>query len=521
MKFSIFSNKSKIVCATLLSSILFVGFWVRIYRLDQVPSGFFGDEASIGYNAYSILHTGKDEYSVFFPIFYRAFGEFKNPVEMYSTIPSIFLFGLNEFAVRFVSVIYGVIGIFAIYLLTKELFKNNANQVYVALLAAFFLAISPWHIHFSRAPMEGFMAYVFFTIFGLYFFLKAQYQAKFLLFAIVFFVLALYSYFPARIFIPLFCIGLFLLYYRFFLENKKITLISFLLLIILIIPFVYNLFFSEAGLARWKQVNIFSQPPKNQSVSGHIIHNYFSHFTVDYLFLKGDIDMPGQFIMRHSIRGMGELYLFQLPLIFLGIFYFLTKNNKKSLSILFLWIVFYPTGNMFTFETSVQATRAIIGVVPFQILSAAGVLFILSLIKGNFMKIIAANIFLLVILFSFKNYLYRYFILYSSYSSDFWGWQYGPRDIIHYFAHEQNTYDDEVLQPDFNAPYIFFKFYAPTDCEKCKLGTPDSSYVPNRKQIFAITPTYMTTHNNFQYKIIKTIYYPNQNPAFYITTIAQ
>lgn len=514
-------SKSKITHLAILASILLLGFLIRVYKVDKIPTGFFGDEASIGYNAYSILHTGKDEYGVPFPIFYRAFGEFKNPIELYSTIPSILLFGLNEFSVRFVSVIYGVAGIFAIFLLTQELFKNNRYKLYLSLLAALFLAISPWDIQFSRAPMEGFMAYVFFTTLGLFTFLVAQEKIKLLPLSIVLFVFALYSYFPARIFIPLFCIGLSLLYFKFYLKNKKITILSFIILLILMLPFIYNLFFSEAGLARWNQVNIFSRPLDNQSITKHIINNYFSHFTADYLFFKGDIDMPGQFITRHSIRGMGEFYLFQLPLILLGIIYFFIKKMKKSLSILLLWIILYPTGNMFTIETSVQATRAIIGVIPFEIISAAGTILIFSFLKRRFLKIIFGALLLLILTFSFRNYLYQYFSLYPLYSSDFWGWQYGPREIIHYFTLEENKYDDEILQPEFNAPYIFFKFYAPNDCKKCKLGTPDSLYAPNRKQIFAITPKYMATYSNFQYKILKTIYYPNRNPAFYITEIVQ
>src|SRR5947209_1614488 len=74
---------------TLFLTILIIGLIVRIYNLSDNPAGFQVDEASIGYNAYSILTTGKDEHGVFSPIFFQAFGEYKSPIQIYSTVPLI------------------------------------------------------------------------------------------------------------------------------------------------------------------------------------------------------------------------------------------------------------------------------------------------------------------------------------------------------------------------------------------------------------------------------------------------
>ena len=57
--------------------ILTLATFLRLYRLKDNPAGFFCDEASIGYNAYSILTTGKDEWGQPWPLFFRAFGEYK------------------------------------------------------------------------------------------------------------------------------------------------------------------------------------------------------------------------------------------------------------------------------------------------------------------------------------------------------------------------------------------------------------------------------------------------------------
>src|SRR6185312_8213719 len=158
----------------LLSCIIVLGLFLRTYNLANDPAGFFCDEASIGYNAYSILHTGKDEYGVSFPFFFKAFGEYKNPVEIYSTVPFIALFGLHEWSTRIPSAIYGTLGLVAIYLLTGILYKKSKYKKLYGLSAALLLAISPWDIQFSRVALEGLMAYVFFAILGTYFFLRKE-----------------------------------------------------------------------------------------------------------------------------------------------------------------------------------------------------------------------------------------------------------------------------------------------------------------------------------------------------------
>ena len=86
-----------------LSLIIIIGAWLRFYKLGQVPSGFVNDEADFGYNAYSLIKTAKDEFGQSWPIIFRSFGDGKMPVYFYLTLPSVLIFGLTEFAVRFPS----------------------------------------------------------------------------------------------------------------------------------------------------------------------------------------------------------------------------------------------------------------------------------------------------------------------------------------------------------------------------------------------------------------------------------
>lgn len=518
----------------LLVAILGLGLGLRLYRLGDVPAGFFCDEASIGYNAYTLLTQGADEYGVPHPIFFRAFGEYKSPIEIYSTVPFIAVFGLNEVAVRLTSVVYGELCLVAIYLLVRQLFQHSRQREALALLSALFLAISPWHIHFSRVSLEGLMPWVFFTTFGLYLFLKAQQRPWLLPAALVSFALALYSYFPARIFVPLLGIGLCCIYYRFFLSHWRETLVSAAVLAICLVPFVQNLL-SPGGFARWQQVSIFAHPPDGQPIWQHIALNYLSHFSINFLFTKGDIGMVGQLVTRHSVRGMGELYLFQLPLVVLGFvrLALLGRRASQSALVLALWLILYPVGSMFTTDAAAQGTRSIIGVVPWQIVSAVGLVYLFQLGSQVIQRFRtrplpsavptaagvagAATIGAAIAVF-FVGYLSLYFGSYNSYTSDFWGWQYGARNIVQYFVHHQDSYDDLVMAPEFNAPGIFFSFYAPDECAKCKVGLPDDAFRAGRRQLFAIPPTY-TSKSSPLFKTVQTVRYPDGSVAFLLVAI--
>src|SRR3989344_208950 len=105
----------------LLLFIFSVALILRFYKLGVIPDGLQQDESSIGYNAYSILLTGKDEHGVFLPQNFQAFGEYKLPGYIYASVVPIAVFGLNPFAIRFVSAVSGFLSVVVVFFLTKTL----------------------------------------------------------------------------------------------------------------------------------------------------------------------------------------------------------------------------------------------------------------------------------------------------------------------------------------------------------------------------------------------------------------
>lgn len=506
---------SKYYVTFLLIITIALGFILRIYSLSNLPPGFFCDEAATGYNAYTILHTARDEYGVFLPVFFRSFGNFRPGFPMYFTVPFVLLFGLNETSVRLASAVIGTLTVLGIFLLTKQLTKSSL----AALLAALFLAISPWHIQFSRYS-EGNIYLPFFVTYALYLFLLGlgKKSVTALLFSALCFGLGFYTYFQAYFLIPLIIVLLSILYSKTIIHCKKLFVTPLLLFGITLIPFFMGIPHGEI-LARFFQVSTSNQDKSLQEIIVKMATTYKDHFMPSFLFLKGDIGYPTHFITRFSVKNIGELYLLQLPLILFGFAYFL-KWRKTFLLLIFLLLI-YPLGSTlapFADGGGPFTTRSIIGVIPFQILSGAGVIFLLKTISYKNARFIFLGALLLAIFFSVKDYTYKYFHEYPLYSADFWGWQYGPKPIMNYFLTNQSKYDDLVIVGNFNAPDIFIKFYDPTNqCNsKCRIGSI-TDYQSGRKQLFAIgADRFSEIPSSLSFEKLQTILYPNTTPAFHI-----
>src|SRR5437016_4660362 len=117
----IMNKKSWIV----LLLIVLVASALRLWQIGHVPISPDWDEASLGYNAYAILHTGKDEYGKFMPVVLESFGDYKPALYTYLIIPFLLVFNLSIIAVRLPSVLFGIATVIAVFFLVKDLFKRT------------------------------------------------------------------------------------------------------------------------------------------------------------------------------------------------------------------------------------------------------------------------------------------------------------------------------------------------------------------------------------------------------------
>lgn len=488
-----------------LLSIIGLGIALRVFNLQNNPAGFFCDEASIGYNAYSLLKTGKDEYGVSFPIFFQSFGDYRPPLVVYSAIPFIAAFGLNELSTRLPSILYGLLTIIAMYFIGKEISSGKSN---FGLLTAFITASMPWLIHYNRTGIEYTIYVTFFTI-TILLLLKAIHNKTLIIPAFVFSALTFYTYQPAKLLIPLLLAGFLLIFRKNYLLHKKYSIIGLISFFILSLPLIFSLLNGE-GLARFKWVSVFSANlPFTQSVQ-LIIHNYFIQLSPSY-FIFGE---PTS-ITRHFTGGLTPLLISTLPFLLIGLLYtFLTIKKNKNSQFLLYWLLIYPVAGAVT-SGAPFTSRSIIGAPLFAIFISLGISITILHAKKLIIPII------MIILINLALFAKFYFTQYPLYSSGFWGWQYGPKDIVRYFSAHEKNYDDLIMAPDFNAPEIFFKFYAPSGCANCRIGLPENYYSPGRKQLYAVSPDYIKNHPGYVFNPVKTIYYPDGSAAFVLSEIVK
>src|SRR3989338_11330704 len=199
----------------LLGAVTILAAVLRLYRLGSTPISLEWDEVAIGYDAYSLIKTGRDQFGDLLPVTFRSLDDYKPPIYEYLTVIPVSVFGLTGFAVRLPSALSGIGMVFLLYFFAGILFqnifllKNYKNKA--SLLASFLLAVSPWHIQFSRAAFEVNVAAAV-TVLAVYSFLKGLTENRYFILSALFFGITLFSYHSARVVSPLLFLSLFILF---------------------------------------------------------------------------------------------------------------------------------------------------------------------------------------------------------------------------------------------------------------------------------------------------------------------
>lgn len=457
---------------TILFIALILGAFLRLWQVSNIPNGLTWDEAAIGYNAFSILKTTKDEHGAFLPLIFKSFGDYKPGAYIYLTVPSVAIFGLNEFAVRFPSVLAGLLAIFGVYLFTKELFGNTKSEFGPWDLAAFALAVSPWHVHFSRGGWE---VNVFCTLllFGLYFFLKFIKGKSPIYPSILFACLSLAMYQAAKLLTPLVFL-LFIVIYRkdfwknitgYFIPKKLLLLLPFALFIIWIF---WGSIFGISG-NRLATLSIFNYKPGifditkaidgQGSIQTPLFHNqiqlttslilsrYLWHFSPEVLFYEGPIISE-----RGHIPSLGVLNPLELLWLALGIVFLIkTGIDRKALIILGLLFIAPIPASLTLAEFSTY--RALFMVIPLAIISGIGMYY--SIEK---LKLLSLPIFLLYFLVFIYVYDVYFFHSQTVLAKEF---NYGYKQAVQII--KDNPTPKVVFTDVLGQPYIYYVFYTAYD----------------------------------------------------------
>ena len=140
---------------TVFYLFILIGICLRFFQFGDIPTGLHGDEASIGYEAFSLLNTGADRWGYKLPAYFLSWGSGQNTLYGYLSIPFVYLFGLNEFSVRILSGLLGILCVPMAYKFSILVFKSENMARLAAVLYIFdpFLFMtSRWGDEFNIVP---------------------------------------------------------------------------------------------------------------------------------------------------------------------------------------------------------------------------------------------------------------------------------------------------------------------------------------------------------------------------------
>lgn len=420
------------------------------------------DEASLGYNAYSVLKTGRDEHGAFLPLIFESFGDYKPGFYVYLCLPLVWLLGLNELAVRLPSIILGSLMPLVLYFLVKEIFKNQR----LAFFSALVLALLPWGIHFSRGAWES-NVLAFFLVWGSYLFLKKS------RFSLIPFLLGLWTYQGGKMLIPLVLLVLFgfgFIKLRSFFSNW----LNYLVLVLIALWY----FQSFSGLAgnRLKVMSLFSyrQPEEEKAVilkeegknqpdfHFYFFHNqglyflrgflvrYFNHFSPRFLAFEGDWTNP-----RHSAPYFGAIGQINFLFLILGLGLFISRKRKLSEHFFLFWLFLAPLPAALSRDI-VSGVRSLAMIVPIAFFIGFG---LNQLLKFRIFK---SKLVLFFLIFFYSLNFFYYLDLYYCHllKKSPKNWLYGHKEVISYLLKRKDNFQNIVLTDFYGQPYIYYLFYS-------------------------------------------------------------
>lgn len=474
---------NKYIFTVLLICIGVGALLLRTHGITRIPPSLSWDEVSIGYNAYSILKTGRDEHGRFLPIdTFIAYGDYKPPLSIYATVPFVALLGLTDLAVRLPSALLGTLTVILTYFLVLELFRSHKSVRVYALAAMGLLAISPWHINLSRVGFEANIA-LFFEVLGIWLVLRTRTRPNTWYIAWLPFVAAFYTFNSSRVFSVLFAPALILFTYRDIRKHIRKFAIGAVIAICCLLPILPHILSPQARL-RFTEVNIFTDlsvveksnariAREPGSIVGKIVNNrrvgYARSFILHFLdnmepqFLFGTGDGNPKF----SIQDVGQLYMVEAPFLVIGI-YSLFREYPTTAWLLLWWLIaaIIPAA---TARETPHALRTLNSLPTWQLFVAFGILASYRFIRW---RRLFAVILVCIYGLSLIYYLHTY---YRHYPVDYSGeWQFGYREAIRAIEQISSKYSYIQITDSIGRPYMYTLFYTRTDPKV--LATTKKSY---------------------------------------------
>lgn len=540
----------------ILLPLILLALLLRFFKLSDFPIQLNHDEVTQLYDAISVAETGRDIYGNFLPFIFPSIGDFKPPFYTYITGIFYIFFGGGELTIRLPAALFGTLMIPAIYLFVIKFLGDKK----IAFFAAFFTAIAPFEIFFSRKGFESGTG-VFLMLLGfscLFIYLGRKKHLIWIYLAAVILAANMYIYFSHAIIIPLLLIAFFLIYRKHFMKNLIKFLVPSLLFISLILPLILLIIVNSDTRFRSQTVFITQDVNLGRQIGyvqtnnllldtilrykitfDFIINRYLQQFNPVYLFGNG-LDFINQ-----SPIGVGPLLLIQLPFLILGIWYFFKSNHlNEQKKFIGVWISIGMLSSGLTFEQH-SPHRSIMVFAMLNVISAAGLYvfinFVNDLNRNIRVKIVIFSIIIFAFAINIIYFIHMYFVNYPFEKSQYL--QYPFKQVSQYVWSQYNNFNQIVFDPKFGdiAPEIgvgshyylaYYSNYPPAKFQKeYRLGDKPREIIFDKfsirevywqddihlKNTLLIVSPWSVPENDIKgkSKIIKRFYFYNGKLAFY------
>ncbi|HEX9817772.1 MAG TPA: glycosyltransferase family 39 protein [Patescibacteria group bacterium] len=307
---------------------------LRFYQLGQVPHGMTWDEAAIGYNGFAIFNTRRDEWLTRLPVSFWSFGDYKAPLAIYLNGFFTAMGGMTLWAVRLPFALAGLASVVGMIYLVRLLADQNGEKSgrarFLAVVAGFLLAFSPWHHHFSRIGFESGLALMFF-IWAIYFFYRAltvlpawRRLVDFTLSSLAF-TASIYTYHSAKITVPLVLFLLVIFHAPLIKKYWRSASAAALLAVLALVPLVKDALYGN-GLERAGTL-VLAQTDSAWQAAKLTLINFGSHLSNKFLLLGETTTL------RHGDGVWGVLLPTTAILVFLGLWFLLRRQEGKLIAL--------------------------------------------------------------------------------------------------------------------------------------------------------------------------------------------
>ncbi|MSR86691.1 hypothetical protein EXS70_00760 [Candidatus Peribacteria bacterium] len=403
---SITTGKKRILLqhwALALAIIAMIG--IHFWRIGQVPQGLFADETSIGYNAYLIASTYKNEHGQFLPLFFSAFGDYRSPLFIYGAAMVFAAVGSSTAALRATGVLFYTVTLVSLVCLTMTFSKKRSVAFYMVFAAG----LVPWlftvsRIGFEVASFPPMVALSLLAVAQLWKHVSRHSAYPYAMLGGFCIAMTLYTYGTSRVlgFVMIATLAVMLAWHR----QWRTALLSVAAFAVTAMPYmVYGILHPAHLTVRFRSMTyVYDHTLYFWQKVSMFFWNYIAHFSPDFLLLHGDLNT------RHATGVGGEVYWIIVILCFAGIGWFLgTKRLRQDpfLQFTFIGLLFSPVGSALTTDSIPHAFRSIPMVLYMLLFSVVGLSQLLAAVASRWRIIM---IIVLTILFAEATvFLYDYF----------------------------------------------------------------------------------------------------------------